>query len=108
MSASTTRVEVPEHIKERFRDEYDADPETFCKLWELQTPEFRQQFSEPSHIVGRLATPKDAASSQARGNAQTQKPRLNESEIDALLRKAHGGGRAKVGDARAAGSTSIF
>ena len=101
----TQRIEVPEFIKQRFREEYDTDPEAFRKTWEQQTPEFRRQCSEP--IVSKPPTPKGQVLGAPPGSAQSEKARLDALEVEALLRKAQGG-KAKVGDARAAGSTFSF
>lgn len=110
-------AEVPEHIKERFRAEYDADPEAFRKLWHQQTPEFRQQFLEPSRVAmpptpkpptPKPPTPSGTAGIQPPRSAESSTGRLSESEIEALLRRSqpHGGGKAKVKDAPGAGRTS--
>lgn len=95
------RIEVPVHIKERFRDEYDADPEAFRKIWESQTPEFRRQCAEPNPAPTKPPTPKPPGSAQS---AKSLGGRLDEAQIDALLRKAEGS-KGKVGDARAGGSS---
>lgn len=111
--ASRPRVEVPEHIKQRFREEYDADPEAFRRTWSEQTPEFRRLCAEPS----KPPTPKEPRSGSSHGGGSSRggtvtKTRplegLDEAQIEALLRKATQGGKAQVSDARAAGSTFSF
>jgi hypothetical protein len=114
-SSSAPLVEVPEHIKERFKDEYEADPQAFRRTWSEQTPEFRRLCSLPE--PSRTATPK-LQQQQRQGTAsrggggddpsgRTRKP-LDDAAIEALLRKAQGGGKAPVGDARAASSSFSF
>lgn len=97
-------VEVPAHIKERFRDEYEADPEAFRRTWSEQTPEFRQLCSLPGKAPTPSPTPPATAASSAHGGSTSK---LTEAQVEALLRKAQGG-KAQVGDARAAGSNFAF
>lgn len=101
------RVEVPEHIKTRFREEYDADPEGFRKTWEAQTPEFRRLCSEPGGTL-KPPTPKGGLDPQLQGASSLAHAHRGNTALldtDALLRRIQGGGRAKVSDARAARSS---
>ena len=94
----TQRIEVPTFIRERFREEYNADPEAFRKTWEQQTPEFRKNCAEMALGKAKPPTPMPA-------KPPTPKPPGSAlSDTDALLRKAEGGGRAHVSGARAAQS----
>ena len=87
------RLEVPEHIKLRFKEEHDADPEGFRKLWEEQTPEFRRQCSAPSK-------PPTPDISRPEGN-----PASAPEDMKRWIQKLEGGGRARVSDARGAQSS---
>lgn len=114
------RVEVPEHIRQRFKEEYDADPEGFRKTWSEQTDEFRRLCSEqpskpPTPMVSKPPTPMEAEPRRgnnifgpggSRGGAGTTG--LDDAQIEALLRKANVGGKAQVSGARAAGSSFSF
>jgi len=113
-SHSVKLVDVPEHIKERFRDEYDADPDGFRRMWSEQSEDFRRQWTEPERSKPPTPAPTPKGS---RANASAQPPPLHqpaaaaqkarEEEIDRLLRKSEGG-KAKVSDARAAQSNFSF
>ena len=101
-AGANRRIEVPEQIKERFRDEYEADPEAFRKLWEQQTPEFRKLSLEPMP-PSKLATSKPPTPKFSEPKVSHEPPTAND-EVEAWLRKAQTG-KATVKGALAAQSS---